>query len=54
MADITLDKSLPNNADAERAILGSILLDNGMYNHAVEKLREKTSFLNRTGASLTR
>lgn len=45
MADFTLDKPLPNNADAERAILGSIILDNGMYNKAVENLKREDFFL---------
>ena len=45
MADFTLDKSLPNNTDAERAVLGSILLDNGMLNQAAEKLKREDFFL---------
>ena len=34
--DITLEKSLPNNVDAERSILGAILLDASVCNQAVE------------------
>jgi len=34
--DITLEKSLPNNIDAERHILGAILLDASVCNQAVE------------------
>ena len=45
MSDITLDKALPNNADAERAILGTILLDNAMYNQAAENLKREDFFL---------
>ena len=28
MSDITLERTLPGNADAERCVLGAILLDN--------------------------
>src|SRR5262245_40442682 len=37
--DITLEKSLPNNIEAERMILGAILLDNTTINQAVERLK---------------
>ncbi|HEY6306937.1 MAG TPA: replicative DNA helicase [Candidatus Angelobacter sp.] len=37
--DYTLDRGLPANIDAERAILGAILLDNSTYNQAAEGLR---------------
>ncbi len=40
MADITLEKSLPHNLDAERSILGSILVDPSRLSHAQEILRE--------------
>ncbi len=40
MADITLEKNLPHNLDAERSILGSILLDKRALNMAQEILRE--------------
>ncbi len=37
--DYRLDRGLPANADAERAILGAILLDNQTYSQAAEFLR---------------
>ncbi|MGH9869429.1 MAG: replicative DNA helicase [Candidatus Polarisedimenticolia bacterium] len=40
MADITLEKNLPHNLDAEKSILGSILLENRALNQAQELLRE--------------
>jgi replicative DNA helicase len=40
MADITLEKNLPHNVDAERSILGSVLLENRALNQAQEILRE--------------
>ncbi|HET9480547.1 MAG TPA: DnaB-like helicase N-terminal domain-containing protein, partial [Candidatus Polarisedimenticolia bacterium] len=40
MADITLEKNLPHNLDAERSILGSIILENRALNMAQEILRE--------------
>jgi len=40
MSDITLEKNLPHNLDAERSILGSIILENGALNQAQEILRE--------------
>ncbi|HUY12890.1 MAG TPA: replicative DNA helicase [Terriglobia bacterium] len=39
-----LDKSLPHNLEAERALLGSILLDNSALNVAVEVLRPADFF----------
>lgn len=36
--DITLEKSLPHNLDAERSVLGAILLDDRLFNHAAEFL----------------
>jgi replicative DNA helicase len=44
-ADSTLERSLPNNLDAERSILGAILLDNHALNAAVESLRPEDFFL---------
>src|SRR5688572_4653866 len=41
MADITLEKNLPHNVDAERSILGSVLLENRALNQAQEILREE-------------
>ena len=34
--DITLEKTLPHNLDAERSMLGAILLDDRLYNNAAE------------------
>ena len=44
-SDYTLEKGLPSNIDAERAILGAILLDNVMVNQAAERLRRDDFFL---------
>ena len=38
--DITLDKSIPRNLDAERSVLGAILVENAAINRAQEILRE--------------
>ena len=43
--DTTLEKPLPNNLDAERSILGAILLDNNALNAAIETLRPEDFFL---------
>jgi len=37
--DSTLERQLPQNIDAERSVLGAILLDNHTLNAAIEKLR---------------
>ena len=37
--DQMLERPLPHSADAERAILGAIILDNGLVNQAIELLR---------------
>jgi replicative DNA helicase len=39
LSDVSLDRGLPASAEAERSILGAILLDNHAYNEAAEKLR---------------
>src|SRR5499427_5672393 len=44
-ADTTLEKPLPNNLDAERSVLGAILLDNHSLNAAMETLRAEDFFL---------
>src|SRR5215468_6446473 len=44
-ADTTLEKPLPNNLDAERSVLGAILLDNHALNAAIETLRPEDFFL---------
>jgi replicative DNA helicase len=39
--DVTLEKSLPHSPEAERAVLGAILLDNQLYDQAAELLSEE-------------
>lgn len=43
--DTTLEKPLPSNLDAERSILGAILLDNHALNTAIETLKPEDFFL---------
>ena len=43
--DFTLDKALPSSIEAERLILGVILLDNVVINQAVENLKPDDLFL---------
>jgi replicative DNA helicase len=43
--DSTLEKPLPSNLDAERSVLGAILLDNNALNAAIENLRPEDFFL---------
>src|SRR5512145_3010276 len=43
--DFTLDKALPSSIDAERLILGVVLLDNMAINQAVENLKPDDLFL---------
>ena len=43
--DSTLEKPLPSNLDAERSVLGAILLDNNALNPAVEHLRPEDFFI---------
>ena len=43
--DLTLEKALPGNIEAERLILGVILLDNATINQAVERLKPDDFFL---------
>jgi replicative DNA helicase len=43
--DTTLEKPLPNNLDAERSVLGAILLDNNALNAAIESLRPEDFFM---------
>jgi replicative DNA helicase len=44
-SNTTLERPLPHNLEAERSILGAILLDNHALNAAVEKLRTDDFFL---------
>ena len=39
ISDVSLERGLPASVEAERSILGAILLDNHAYNEAAEKLR---------------
>ena len=41
LSDVSLDRGLPASVEAERSILGAILLDNHAYNEAAEKLRSE-------------
>src|SRR6202045_4020286 len=43
--DTTLERPLPHNLEAERSILGAILLDNHALNAAIEKVRSDDFFL---------
>lgn len=43
--EATLERALPYNADAERSVLGAVLLDNHSLNVAVEKLKSGDFFL---------
>jgi replicative DNA helicase len=43
--DTTLERPLPNNLDAERSILGAILVDNHALNAAIEALKAEDFFL---------
>jgi replicative DNA helicase len=44
-SNTTLERPLPHNLEAERSILGAILLDNHALNTAVERLRSEDFFL---------
>ena len=44
-ADITLEKGLPQSIEAERCVLGAILLDNQLVNQAVEFLDTEDFYL---------
>jgi replicative DNA helicase len=43
--DISVERPLPHNLEAERSILGAVLLDNHALNAAVERLRSEDFFL---------
>src|SRR5271169_2059276 len=43
--ETALERSLPQNLDAERSVLGAILLDNHALNTAIEKLKPEDFFL---------
>ena len=44
-SDTTLERPLPHNIEAERSILGAVLLENHALNAAVERLRSEDFFL---------
>ena len=43
--DQLLERPLPHSAESERAILGAIILDNGLVNQAIELLRPEDFYL---------
>lgn len=43
--DQMLERPLPNSAEAERAILGAIILDNALISHAIEQLRPEDFYV---------
>jgi replicative DNA helicase len=51
--DLTLEQGMPANIDAEKTILGAILLDNAAHSEAAEKLDSETLLLTRTAASFS-
>src|SRR5579863_9846143 len=44
-SEVSLERPLPHNIEAERSILGAVLLDNHALNTAVERLRSEDFFL---------
>ena len=52
--DSTLERPLTNNLDAERSILGAILLDNNALNTAIEALKAEDFFLRSIGTFSSR
>src|ERR671928_571924 len=43
--DQLLERPLPNSAEAERAILGAIILDNALVNQAIELLKPEDFYV---------
>lgn len=41
----SFERSLPHSAEAERAILGGILIDNGLISQAIELLRPEDFYI---------
>src|ERR1700752_4519252 len=39
------ERQLPNSSEAERAILGAVLLDNGLISQAIEHLRPEDFYV---------
>jgi len=50
-AESALERPLPSNLDAERSILGAILLDNNALNAAIEALKPDDFFIPRQARS---
>src|ERR1700722_7953910 len=44
-SETTLERPLPQNVEAERSVLGAVLLDNHALNTAIEKLKPEDFFL---------
>ena len=44
-SETALERPLPQNLDAERSVLGAVLLDNHTLNTAIEKLKPEDFFL---------
>ena len=44
-SNVSIERPLPHNLEAERSILGAVLLDNHALNAAVERLRSEDFFL---------
>src|ERR1700693_4825819 len=44
-SETSLERPLPQNVEAERSVLGAVLLDNHALNTAVEKLKPEDFFL---------
>src|ERR1700729_3336620 len=44
-SNTAIERPLPSNLEAERSILGAILLDNHALNAAIEKIRSEDFFL---------
>ena len=44
-SDTSIERPLPHNLEAERSILGAVLLDNHTLNTAIEKVRSEDFFL---------
>ncbi len=43
--DDMFERPLPHSAESERAILGAIILDNGLVNQAIELLKPEDFYL---------
>ena len=41
----SFERSLPNSSEAERAILGAIILDNGLISQAIELLKPEDFYV---------